>query len=721
MPATQRIPQHYEAEVEITRLHENPENPNRGDTVAIGESMDEHGFYGAIYAQAGTGTIIVGNHRYRVAVARGEDTVPVIWMDCDVDTAERVLMVDNYTARLAANDPEAERALLERLAASERGLAGTGYTDDDLRRLISEANYGQGPGDGPSLAQRFVVPPFTVLDARGGPWVARKQEWLQLGLRSEVGRDGELAYNLSIDRSQAGTGTSVFDPVLCEIAYRWFSRPDGTVLDPFAGGSVRGIVAAALGRSYTGIELRPEQVAENQQQAAGIVPGLEVSAPLVDYTPTVTPVEQRGSVWVKRDDTWTRGGAQGAKARVMFALAEARSAEGIITAGARNSPQIERAALVAASLGIGCRVHVPAGADTPEIATCLQAGAEVVRHQAGRLSVLRARFRDDTAAYPDWLAVPFGMGLDEYVDDVAAQVRDLPDDVDRIVVPCGSGATLAGVVRGLRKLGSSLRVVGVTLGHDPSEYLDRFEPDWRNYVTLVASEGDFEDPAPTTVLEGLRLDSRYEAKCLPHLQAGDLLWCVGIRSSEAAGPTLEAPPPRWVEGDSAQVLADPDPYRVGADYDLVFSCPPYADLEKYSDLPGELSAMEYDVFLAAYRDIIRLAVDRLAPNRFAVWVVGEVRDPTGAYRNFVGDTVQAFQDAGAAFYNEAILVTPAGSLPLRAARYFNASRKLGKCHQQVLVFVKGDARAATEACGPVEVPATDDDTDDEGEVVTDGG
>jgi len=52
------------------------------------------------------------------------------------------------------------------------------------------------------------------------------------------------------------TGTSIFDPVLTELCYRWFSPRGGQILDPFAGGSVRGIVASALGREYTGIELR---------------------------------------------------------------------------------------------------------------------------------------------------------------------------------------------------------------------------------------------------------------------------------------------------------------------------------------------------------------------------------------------------------------------------------------------------------------------------------
>ena len=51
------------------------------------------------------------------------------------------------------------------------------------------------------------------------------------------------------------TGTSIFDPVLCELAYRWFCPPGGLVLDPFAGGSVRGIVAAKCGRRYIGIDV----------------------------------------------------------------------------------------------------------------------------------------------------------------------------------------------------------------------------------------------------------------------------------------------------------------------------------------------------------------------------------------------------------------------------------------------------------------------------------
>ena len=134
----------------------------------------------------------------------------------------------------------------------------------------------------------------------------------------------------------------------------------------------------------------------------------------------------------------------------------------------------------------------------------------------------------------------------------------------------------------------------------------------------------------------------------------------------------------------------------------MFSCPPYGDLEKYSDAPLDLSTLKYEEFITAYREIIAAACSRLNNNRFACFVVGDIRDKSGAYRNFVGDTVEAFRAAGLDFYNEAILVTSAGTLPLRAGRSFSVSRKLGKTHQNVLVFVKGDGKKAAAALGDCE-------------------
>jgi len=265
--------------------------------------------------------------------------------------------------------------------------------------------------------------------------------------QAETGR--EWSDEFSGGDALAGAGTSIFDPVLCELMYRWFSPVGGAVLDPFAGGSVRGIVAAALGRAYTGIDLSARQVAANEAQ---------------------------------------------------------------------------------------------------------------------------------------WAAL--GAGLDGF---------------------------------------------GVT--------------------------------APV--------------------------------------------PPRWIVGDSTQVAT-----LAAGEYDFVFSCPPYADLECYSEDPRDLSTMQWPEFLTAYRAIITGAVGMLKPDRFACFVVGEVRDPKGFYRGLVPETIRAFEDAGARYYNEAILVTSVGSLPVRVGRQFAAGRKLGKTHQNVLMFVKGNPKKAAKACGEVSgvaMPPEDDD------------
>ena len=136
---------------------------------------------------------------------------------------------------------------------------------------------------------------------------------------------------------------------------------------------------------------------------------------------------------------------------------------------------------------------------------------------------------------------------------------------------------------------------------------------------------------------------------------------------------------------------------------MVFSCPPYADLEVYSDDPKDLSTMKYSDFKAVYFEIIKKACDRLKPDSFACFVVGEVRDKKGNYIDFVGDTVQAFRDAGLEYYNEAILITCVGSLPIRAGKQFSSGRKLGKTHQNILVFVKGSGKKAADRCGAVDV------------------
>jgi hypothetical protein len=437
--------------------------------VQIANSINEFGFNNPILIDP-DGGVIAGHGRLLAALSLEIDLVPTISLPHLSDAQRRAYVIaDNQIAANAGWNVELLNIELAKLADDGIDIAILGFAGDQLIALSGDdIKPDQAPPMEPvKLADKFLIPPFTVMNAREGWWQDRKRQWLGMGIKSEVGR-GENLLKMSdtmldpdgskgINKAKAynrgewlkerpetgfpgeyveatGSGTSIFDPVLCELAYRWFSPPRGVILDPFAGGSVRGIVASKLGRGYVGHELRGEQVEANRDQAEKIC----------------------------TDDPYT---------------------------------------------------------------------------------------------------------------------------------------------------------------------------------------------------------------------------------------------PRWIEGDSRTIpetCAD-------VDADFIFSCPPYADLEVYSDDPLDLSTLKYEEFRQAYFDIIAKACARLKQDRFACFVVGEVRDNRGAYYDFVGDTVQAFRDAGLDYYNEAILVTSVGSLALRAGRQFSVSRKLGKAHQNILVFVKGNPKKAVEACGEVEV------------------
>lgn len=301
----------------------------------------------------------------------------------------------------------------------------------DYGRAIGTDLFGETVYQNILLRERFIEPPFTVLNTGEGAWRKRKNDWMQLGIRSEIGRtDLENTSMVTewMKRGNADKGGSIFDPALCELLYRWFAPEGCTVLDPFAGGSVRGIVANYLGYKYTGIDIRPKQVESNREQALEIL-------------------------------------------------------------------------------------HV---------------------------------------------------------------------------------------------------------GNQP----------------------------------------------------------------------------QWYTGDSNTVL---DGFI--APFDFMLSCPPYADLEVYSQLTGDISNLPYHEFIVLYGSIINKACAILKPGALAVFVVGEVRDKKGNYIGFVPDTITLFAAAGMEYYNEAILMTSRASAVLRT-KQFVSSKKLVKCHQNILVFKKpGNAITETQEAG----------------------
>lgn len=151
-----------------------------------------------------------------------------------------------------------------------------------------------------------------------------------------------------------------------------------------------------------------------------------------------------------------------------------------------------------------------------------------------------------------------------------------------------------------------------------------------------------------------------------------------------------------VEGMNARYICD-DGQNVAKhiepeSQDLLFSCPPYFDLEVYSDKENDASNQDtYEDFIAILDNAFKSAVGCLKNNRFAVVVVGDIRNKkTGGYYGFHDDIKRIFKEAGCLVYNEIILVEAGGaSLAIRAGRFMD-SRKVGKMHQNILVFYKGD-------------------------------
>lgn len=146
--------------------------------------------------------------------------------------------------------------------------------------------------------------------------------------------------------------------------------------------------------------------------------------------------------------------------------------------------------------------------------------------------------------------------------------------------------------------------------------------------------------------------------------------------------------------------------------DLLFSCPPYFDLELYSDLPNDASNQKtYKDFIKILHNAFTAAIQCLRNNRFAVITVGDIRDGDGFYYRFVDDIKDIFKASGMKLYNELILVESIGASRLRVPGAMR-NRKIIKCHQNVLVFYKGDPRKIKDIFPEIETPEIDDDSTD---------
>lgn len=248
----------------------------------IAASIAEFGFNAPVLVDEHDGTIIAGHGRLMAALRLGMKEIPVIPLGHMSEAQRRAyILADN---KISENGGWDEALLAHELAAiaaaGEFDLMLTGFDEDEMAELIGSELAGPAGGAGDDveppefLVERFGVPPFSILDTRQGYWQDRKRKW-----RALIGDEGESRGNTLFkvdDRTgevseklrELGT-VSILDPVLAEIMLRWFCPSGGSAFDTFAGDTVFGYVAARLGHSFTGIELRQEQADLNNARTSG--------------------------------------------------------------------------------------------------------------------------------------------------------------------------------------------------------------------------------------------------------------------------------------------------------------------------------------------------------------------------------------------------------------------------------------------------------------------
>lgn len=269
---------------------------------------------------------------------------------------------------------------------------------------------------------------------------------------------------------------------------------------------------------------------------------------------SLTPVQEVDGLHIKRDDLYAPfgpGEVNGGKLRqcVMLVNSVKRDYKSLLTYCSIHSPQAPITAAVARANGMPCRI-VYGGTTRESVAAlpmprlAMKYGASIVlAARSGRHSILHARAKE-LAAQENSFIVQYGINIIGYGDTlltaVAAQTENLPDDIENLVMTCGSGITATGVMIGLHRYGKRVkRMHLVATAPDRRgfihETLKKYGADREiEYHDLFHSPGFvYEKPAAATWGGGIRLHPHYEAKTMQWFRSSGiapestLFWITG--------------------------------------------------------------------------------------------------------------------------------------------------------------------------------------------------
>ena len=182
--------------VSIDDVIEDPANARKHGDVnlkSIETSLRLYGQVEPLVVQRSTMKVIGGNGRLKVMRKLGWTEVDIADTEIDNAGAAALGIVLNRTAELAEWNNDVLDSVLREIDTGDEELQALLSQLAEDEKLVTDS---QGDaeesesGKVSTLAERFVVPPFSVLDARQGYWQERKRAWLSLGIKSELGRGG---------------------------------------------------------------------------------------------------------------------------------------------------------------------------------------------------------------------------------------------------------------------------------------------------------------------------------------------------------------------------------------------------------------------------------------------------------------------------------------------------------------------------------------------------
>src|ERR1700730_12397735 len=120
------------------------------------------------------GGIIAGHGRVMAAHRLGIEDIPVMVAAAWSDAKKRAYMLaDNQLTLNGEWDLDRLAIEIAELRASDFDISLIGFSESEIDDLLKADDGGDsGPGSG-SLAERFMIPPFSVLNAREGWWQKR--------------------------------------------------------------------------------------------------------------------------------------------------------------------------------------------------------------------------------------------------------------------------------------------------------------------------------------------------------------------------------------------------------------------------------------------------------------------------------------------------------------------------------------------------------------------